>query len=245
MPLQPIIAWDYLFAPNAQKSRLYLYLTQTAFSICEQPFALPRPDLTALGVTYRRVPVLSIGKDVFPDNASFLAAMQELLREEGRGRELRESIWDTACDAWGYVSVLFLFSFFLSFSPVLFSFLELGLEFRSFARLDCPHDNLVRDLCVLTIHLTETNSVHSGSPSPVCRVNSSRRRWPKTAEICSLFLLGRILGNYSLVLGRSSELSLMGRRGVKGSLGMARVLLSGVRRRWAWRTFMLFGWLNG
>jgi hypothetical protein len=41
------------------------------------------------------VPVLSIGKDVFPDNASFLAAMQELLREEeGGGRALRESIWD-------------------------------------------------------------------------------------------------------------------------------------------------------
>jgi hypothetical protein len=46
MPLQPIIAWDYLFAPNAQKSRLYLYLTKTPFSICEQPFVLPRPDLT-------------------------------------------------------------------------------------------------------------------------------------------------------------------------------------------------------
>lgn len=107
MPLQPIIAWDYLFAPNAQKSRLYLYLTKTPFSIREQPFVLPRPDLTALGITYRRVPVLSIGKDVFPDNASFLAAMQELLKAEGRGRALRESIWDGACEAWGYVSDFF------------------------------------------------------------------------------------------------------------------------------------------
>ena len=86
MPLPPIIAWDYLFAPNAQKSRLYLYTTKTPFSICEQPFALPRPTLTDLGITYRRVPVLSIGKDVFPDNASFLEA------------------WDRACEAWGYVS---------------------------------------------------------------------------------------------------------------------------------------------
>lgn len=102
MPLPPIIAWDYLFAPNAQKSRLYLYSTKTPFSICEQPFALPRPNLTDLGITYRRVPVLSIGKDVFPDNASFIEAMQTLLAEDGRA--LREGPWDKACEAWGYVS---------------------------------------------------------------------------------------------------------------------------------------------
>ena len=102
MPLQPIIAWDYLFAPNAQKSRLYLYTTNTPFSICEQPFALPRPTLTDLGITYRRVPVLSIGKDVFPDNASFLEAMQMLLEREGKA--LREGPWDKACEAWGYAS---------------------------------------------------------------------------------------------------------------------------------------------
>lgn len=106
MPLPPIIAFDYLFAPNAQKSRLYLYLTSTPFSICEQPFKLPRPTLTDLGITYRRVPVLSIGKDVFPDNASFLAAMQELYAVEGTGtgKGLREGIWDAVCEAWGYVS---------------------------------------------------------------------------------------------------------------------------------------------
>lgn len=103
-PLPPIIAWDYPFAPNAQKSRLYLYLTRSPFSICEQPFALPRPALTDLGITYRRVPVLSIGKDVFPDNASFLTAMQELLGREGKGLFLREGAWDKACEAWGYVS---------------------------------------------------------------------------------------------------------------------------------------------
>lgn len=102
MPLPPIIAWDYLFAPNAQKSRLYLYTTKTPFSICEQPFALPRPALTDLGITYRRVPLLSIGKDVFPDNASFLEAIQSLLEREGKA--LREGPWDKACEAWGYVS---------------------------------------------------------------------------------------------------------------------------------------------
>ncbi|KAM0722734.1 hypothetical protein Q7P37_002175 [Cladosporium fusiforme] len=106
MPSQipPIIAFDYLFAPNAQKARSYLYLTHTPFAICEQPFALPRPALTDLGITYRRVPVLSIGKDVFPDNASLLAAMQDLLRAEGKGRELRESGLEGVFEAWGYRS---------------------------------------------------------------------------------------------------------------------------------------------
>jgi hypothetical protein len=106
-PIPPVIAHDYLFAPNAQKFRLYLYLTRTPFSICEQPFALPRPALTNLGITYRRVPVLSVGKDVFPDNASFLQAMQELLKNEGKGRGLGEGSWDGACESWGYVSAAF------------------------------------------------------------------------------------------------------------------------------------------
>jgi hypothetical protein len=135
---QPIIAWDYAFAPNAQKSRLYLYLTKTPFSICEQPFVLPRPDLTALGITYRRVPVLSIGKDVFPDNASFLAAMQELLREEGKGRQLRESIWDGACDAWGYVGIP-------SSSSLSLSFFKNGVGLYVFFNIENSHDRLWED----------------------------------------------------------------------------------------------------
>jgi hypothetical protein len=60
MPLQPIIARDYLSAPNAQKSRLYLYLTQTPFSICEQPFILPRPDLTNCRIVLGRSLELSL-----------------------------------------------------------------------------------------------------------------------------------------------------------------------------------------
>ena len=102
--LPPIIAWDYQFAPNAQKSRNYLYATQTPFKICEQPFVIPRPILQNLGITYRRVPVLSIGKDVFCDNTSFIDAMQQLLgAREGKGG-LKVSASDRAWEAWGYRS---------------------------------------------------------------------------------------------------------------------------------------------
>lgn len=102
--LPPIITWDYQFAPNAQKSRNYLYATKTPFKICEQPFVLPRPILTNIGITYRRVPVLSIGKDVFCDNTSFIDAMQVILTKEGKGKELKCSSADRAFEAWGYRS---------------------------------------------------------------------------------------------------------------------------------------------
>lgn len=90
------------FAPNAQKSRNYLYATKTPFKICEQPFVLPRPILTNIGITYRRVPVLSIGKDVFCDNTSFIDALQTILEKEGKG--LKKSRHDRAYEAWGYRS---------------------------------------------------------------------------------------------------------------------------------------------
>jgi hypothetical protein len=90
------------FAPNAQKSRNYLYANNIPFKICEQPFFIPRPILRNIGITYRRVPVLSIGKDVFPDNASFIEALQSLLEKEGKGLKRRSD--DHAYDAWGYRS---------------------------------------------------------------------------------------------------------------------------------------------
>ncbi|KAF7189102.1 hypothetical protein HII31_09524 [Pseudocercospora fuligena] len=100
--LPPVIAWDYQFAPNAQKSRNYLYATKTPFKVCEQPFFIPRPILRNLGITYRRVPVLSIGKDVFPDNASFIDAMQSILEKQSKG--LKRSPADRSFEAWGYRS---------------------------------------------------------------------------------------------------------------------------------------------
>lgn len=118
MSLPEIITWDYRksqhpifnamihiaygsveFAPNAQKARNYLYAAGVPFKICEQPFVLPRPILTDLGITYRRVPVVSIGKDVFCDTIPFMDAMQQQLGPRG----LRQTPFDRAFEAWGYV----------------------------------------------------------------------------------------------------------------------------------------------
>lgn len=43
-----------------------------------QPHILPRPDLTRLGVRYRRIPLLSIGKDIYLDTRLILRKLEEL-----------------------------------------------------------------------------------------------------------------------------------------------------------------------
>ena len=50
------------------------------------------------GVTYRRVPVLSIGRDLYPDNSSFLQAINRI----AGSKALATSSADTAYEAFGY-----------------------------------------------------------------------------------------------------------------------------------------------
>lgn len=94
----PVIAWDYQFAPNAQKSRNLLNISSIPYRICEQPFVHPRPILQELGITYRRVPVNSIGKDVFIDNRAFIDAVEEIFPDKA----LATTKHDHAYEAYGY-----------------------------------------------------------------------------------------------------------------------------------------------
>ena len=59
---------------------MYPLITYQSFtdSIKLQPHILPRPDLTRLGVRYRRIPVLSIGKDIYLDTRLILRKLEEL-----------------------------------------------------------------------------------------------------------------------------------------------------------------------
>ena len=43
-----------------------------------QPLAMPRPDLARLGIAYRRIPVLAIGRDVYLDTRLQLRKLEEL-----------------------------------------------------------------------------------------------------------------------------------------------------------------------
>lgn len=90
------------FAPNAQKARNLLNHVGLPYRSVTQPFFIPRDDLHDLGITYRRVPVCCIGKDVFCDNRVFMDAVFEAFPDESgqlqktRGRD--ESAWEM----WGY-----------------------------------------------------------------------------------------------------------------------------------------------
>lgn len=96
----PVITWDYQFAPNAQKARNLLHACRIPYQCCEQPFVQPRPILTDLGITYRRIPVNSIGKDIYCDNRIFLDAVQSIFAEKA----LPTSSADHAYEAMGYRS---------------------------------------------------------------------------------------------------------------------------------------------
>jgi len=43
-----------------------------------QPLKLPRPDLNALGIKYRRVPVLAIDRDLYLDSRCIIHRLEEL-----------------------------------------------------------------------------------------------------------------------------------------------------------------------
>jgi glutathione S-transferase len=64
---------------------------------------MPRPDLAALGVQYRRIPVLAIGKDVYCDTRLILQKLEELFPQgalgaqdaDGKALERLLEIWST------------------------------------------------------------------------------------------------------------------------------------------------------
>jgi hypothetical protein len=97
-----IILFDYQYAPNAQRARNLLNLTNLPYKICEQPFVQPRPILTDLGITYRRIPVNAIGKDVYVDNRPFLDAILNIFSDEPGVKNLVRSKHDNAYEAFGY-----------------------------------------------------------------------------------------------------------------------------------------------
>ena len=97
-----IILFDYQYAPNAQRARNLLNITGLPYTICEQPFVQPRPILQDLGITYRRIPVNAIGKDVYVDNRVFLDAVLSIFGKENGVKDLVRSKHDNAYEAFGY-----------------------------------------------------------------------------------------------------------------------------------------------
>lgn len=73
--------YGYMSSPYYRKVLWYLTLRGIPFSVVEQPVIMPRPDLAAIGVSYRRIPLMVIGKDVYCDTRIILLKLEELFPE--------------------------------------------------------------------------------------------------------------------------------------------------------------------
>lgn len=64
-------------SPYSQKVHLFCAAAGITIKSCEQPPVLPRPTLGNLGITYRRIPILAIGKDFFADSSLIIDVLQK------------------------------------------------------------------------------------------------------------------------------------------------------------------------
>lgn len=77
-PSEEPVLFLWAFSPWASKVVTYLALRKIKHSRCEQPITQPRPDLHALGVNYRRIPLLSVGRDIYCDTLLILETLEKL-----------------------------------------------------------------------------------------------------------------------------------------------------------------------
>lgn len=84
---EPIL---FLWSMSAWASKVchYLALRGIPYSQCLQPITMPRPDLAALGVKYRRIPVLSLGRDIYCDTLLILQKLEEWYPRDGDYRAI-------------------------------------------------------------------------------------------------------------------------------------------------------------
>lgn len=87
------------FSPFGQKTKYLLTGAGINFKKCDQPLVLPRPDLEALGITYRRIPLLAVGKDVYCDSSRMIDLALSKLSQSGGS--LVTSPADKAYEDWG------------------------------------------------------------------------------------------------------------------------------------------------
>ncbi|KXJ90828.1 hypothetical protein Micbo1qcDRAFT_225712 [Microdochium bolleyi] len=74
----PIVLYTYPGSPFGQRLVWYLNLRKIAFKTCLQPPILPRRDLELLGLNYRRIPLMAIGRDIYLDTRLVIAKLETL-----------------------------------------------------------------------------------------------------------------------------------------------------------------------
>ena len=90
-PNEEPILFLWAFSPWASKVVSYLALRGIPHSRCEQPITLPRPDLDNLGVNYRRIPLLTAGRDIYCDTLLILEKLEEWYPGDGKYKSIGAS----------------------------------------------------------------------------------------------------------------------------------------------------------
>ncbi|KAF7185719.1 hypothetical protein HII31_12950 [Pseudocercospora fuligena] len=80
------------------KTKLLLTAAGVPFERVDVPNVLPRPDLVSIGITYRRVPILAVGKDIYCDSKVIFDVVLSKLAK----KHVPTSPADQAWEQWGF-----------------------------------------------------------------------------------------------------------------------------------------------
>lgn len=80
-----IILFWYDISVFSRRMDYYLQLRNLPYKRVVQPPNMPRPDLERLGINYRRIPLLAIGRDVFCDTRIIIEKLEQLFPDGALG----------------------------------------------------------------------------------------------------------------------------------------------------------------
>ncbi len=80
-PTEEPILFLWSLSAWAAKVTAYFALRGIPYTRAEQPITQPRPNLAALGVNYRRIPVLAIGRDIYCDTLLILEKLESVYKD--------------------------------------------------------------------------------------------------------------------------------------------------------------------
>lgn len=107
MSQEPIILFCYPASPWSAKVEFYLALRKIAYAACHQPMTWPRPDIQELSTNYRRIPLLTIGRDIYCDIALILEKLESLFPTGALGAsDGREQAIESLLDQWSQTALM-------------------------------------------------------------------------------------------------------------------------------------------
>ena len=74
----PVVLFTYPESVVGRRTEWYLTLRGIPYHVCEVDNKMPRPVLDRLGVHYRRIPVLAIGRDIYCDSRCIIDHLERL-----------------------------------------------------------------------------------------------------------------------------------------------------------------------